>query len=77
MVFDLIFDVAMAYGNGLADDERMLKWTKVEQPVIPGPPPGLRVTGFRDPYVIQNGGKASQMPSPALHLPRADTPNMF
>lgn len=28
--------------------------------MIPGPPPGLRVTGFRDPYVIQNGGKASQ-----------------
>lgn len=53
-------NMVMTSSTGLADDDRLLKWTKVEQPVIPGPPPGLRVTGFRDPYVIQQGGKARQ-----------------
>lgn len=32
-----------------ADDAEMTKWTKVAEPVIPMPPPGMDVSGFRDP----------------------------
>mmetsp|Transcript_3104 Transcript_3104/g.8988 ORF Transcript_3104/g.8988 Transcript_3104/m.8988 type:complete len:620 (+) Transcript_3104:733-2592(+) len=42
------------------DDERLVSWTKVETPVIARPPPGLPVTGFRDPYVIQTGGNSRE-----------------
>lgn len=45
----------------IAGDERMRSWEKIEQPVIPGPPPGLKVTGFRDPYIIQTGGEVHPM----------------
>lgn len=33
------------------DDPELVQWTKLPQPVIPGPPPGLNITGFRDPSV--------------------------
>jgi beta-fructofuranosidase len=33
----------------VAEDDELLRWKKVEQPVIPWPPPGVQVTGFRDP----------------------------
>ncbi|HEY6491133.1 MAG: glycoside hydrolase family 32 protein [Terracidiphilus sp.] len=32
-----------------ADDDRLLRWTKLPEPVIPTPPAGITVTGFRDP----------------------------
>lgn len=35
--------LATAEGDGL------LRWKKLEQPVIPTPPAGMKVTGFRDP----------------------------
>lgn len=33
----------------IAEDEELLHWKKLEKPVIPEPPPGVKVTGFRDP----------------------------
>jgi beta-fructofuranosidase len=33
----------------IATDNSFRTWTKHPQPVIPSPPPGLKVTGFRDP----------------------------
>lgn len=33
------------------DDPNLVQWTKLPQPVIPDPPPGLNITGFRDPSV--------------------------
>jgi beta-fructofuranosidase len=33
----------------VAEDDDLLRWKKDEQPVIPFPPPGVHVTGFRDP----------------------------
>lgn len=32
-----------------ADDDQLLHWTKRAEPVLASPPPGIRVTGFRDP----------------------------
>ena len=32
-----------------AEDDALLHWMKDPQPVIAAPPPGMRVTGFRDP----------------------------
>jgi len=32
-----------------AEDDRLLRWKKLEAPVIPAPPDGMVVTGFRDP----------------------------
>ncbi len=32
-----------------AEDDRLLHWKKLETPVIPTPPQGMYVTGFRDP----------------------------
>jgi len=32
-----------------AEDDHLLRWTKVPVPVIAAPPPGVTVTGFRDP----------------------------
>lgn len=34
----------------VADDDRLLHWSKVAGAVIPKAPPSLPVTGFRDPY---------------------------
>jgi beta-fructofuranosidase len=33
----------------VAEDDDLLRWKKDDQPVIPLPPPGVQVTGFRDP----------------------------
>ena len=32
-----------------SDDPQLVRWTKLPQPIVPEPPPGMRVTGFRDP----------------------------
>jgi len=32
-----------------AEDDNLLRWKKLPQPVIAAPPPGMNVTGFRDP----------------------------
>jgi beta-fructofuranosidase len=32
-----------------AEDDNLLRWKKLETPVIATPPPGMAVTGFRDP----------------------------
>jgi beta-fructofuranosidase len=32
-----------------AEDDGLLRWKKIETPVIATPPPGMQVTGFRDP----------------------------
>jgi beta-fructofuranosidase len=33
----------------IAEDDNLLRWKKVPQPVIAAPPAGMNVTGFRDP----------------------------
>ena len=40
----------------LVGDDQLLQWAKLPQPVIPHPPPGMQLAGFRDPYVIRKGG---------------------
>jgi beta-fructofuranosidase len=37
-------------------DSSLRVWRKAPKPVIPNPPPGLAVTGFRDPCVWREGG---------------------
>jgi len=38
-----------------AADNSLDSWTKHPKPVIPGPPPGMQVTGFRDPTPFHHG----------------------
>lgn len=38
-----------------AGDAQLIKWHKQEQPIIPHPPENMKLTGFRDPYIIQKG----------------------
>ena len=38
-----------------AGDERLSVWRKQAAPAIAGPPKGLALTGFRDPFVVQRG----------------------
>lgn len=38
-----------------AEDDNLLHWKKDPQPVIPTPPPGMKVTGFRDPCPWREG----------------------
>ena len=33
----------------VAEDDALLRWRKDPQPILPTPPPGVAVTGFRDP----------------------------
>jgi beta-fructofuranosidase len=39
----------------IAADDQLLHWKKVNTPVIPTPPPGMVVTGFRDPCPWREG----------------------
>jgi beta-fructofuranosidase len=36
-------------------DPNLLSWQKLDKPVLDGPPPGLQVTGFRDPCPWKDG----------------------
>jgi beta-fructofuranosidase len=36
-------------------DEDLGTWHKLDHPVIEGPPPGMKVTGFRDPFSWKDG----------------------
>ncbi|HET6168530.1 MAG TPA: glycoside hydrolase family 32 protein [Terracidiphilus sp.] len=38
-----------------AEDDKLVRWKKVEKPIIPAPPPGMMVTGFRDPCPWREG----------------------
>jgi beta-fructofuranosidase len=38
-----------------AEDDKLLHWKKLEKPVIAAPPPGMVVTGFRDPCPWKEG----------------------
>lgn len=38
-----------------AEDPKLIAWSKTETPFLPLPPPGLPLTGWRDPFVIQRG----------------------
>ena len=44
---------AQCVATSMDDDLRV--WKKRDRPVIPSPPPGLRVTGFRDPMSWKDG----------------------
>ena len=37
-------------------DKDLTRWHKQEQAIIPHPPDNMKLTGFRDPYIIQKGG---------------------
>ena len=39
----------------VAEDDGLLHWRKQPQPVIPTPPPGMKVVGFRDPSPWRDG----------------------
>jgi beta-fructofuranosidase len=39
----------------VAEDDTLLHWRKLPQPVIPAPPAGMKVTGFRDPSPWRQG----------------------
>jgi len=41
----------------VAQDKDLRTWKKLNEPVIPSPPPGLAVTGFRDPALWREGDK--------------------
>jgi hypothetical protein len=36
-------------------DPKLIRWIKLPQPIVPAPPPGLNITGFRDPSVWKQG----------------------
>ncbi len=38
-----------------SDDPMLKQWTKLAAPIIPSPPPDLKVTGFRDPSAWRQG----------------------
>ena len=38
-----------------SEDAALIHWTKAEKPVIPLPPQGMAITGFRDPSVWKQG----------------------
>ncbi|BCM72523.1 hypothetical protein EASAB2608_07857 [Streptomyces sp. EAS-AB2608] len=38
-------------------DDRLLSWRPRPAPVVPGPPPGLDVVMFRDPFVFRHAGR--------------------
>ncbi|MFH9085861.1 glycoside hydrolase family 32 protein [Streptomyces sp. NPDC017673] len=38
-------------------DDRLLAWRPLPVPVVPGPPPGLDVVMFRDPFVFRHAGR--------------------
>jgi beta-fructofuranosidase len=39
----------------VAEDDALLHWRKLPHPVIPAPPPGMKVVGFRDPSPWRDG----------------------
>ncbi|WP_188553525.1 glycoside hydrolase family 32 protein [Edaphobacter dinghuensis] len=38
-----------------SDDPRLIQWTKEPEPIVPLPPPGIKITGFRDPSAWKQG----------------------
>jgi beta-fructofuranosidase len=38
-----------------SDDPMLVKWQKDSTPIIPAPPAGMKITGFRDPSVWRSG----------------------
>ena len=38
-----------------SDDPQLVKWTRLPKPVVPLPPPGMKITGFRDPSAWKQG----------------------
>jgi len=38
-----------------SDDPMLRSWNKLDKPIIPGPPEGLKTTGFRDPSPWKHG----------------------
>ena len=43
-------------GELSAGDSSLRTWEKLREPAIAAPPSGMKLTGFRDPFVIQRGG---------------------
>ena len=41
----------------VAQDDDLRVWKKLPEPVIAAPPPGMEVTGFRDPCLWREGDK--------------------
>ena len=41
----------------IAEDDALLHWRKLPQPVLPSPPAGMKVAGFRDPSPWRDGDR--------------------
>ena len=54
------------------DDDLLVRWRKLPQPAVQLPPPGLRLTGWRDPFVYC--GARSAEPEPAAAAAAAAVP---
>lgn len=50
-----------------AGDELLVRWEKQQTPLLPLPPPGLGLTGWRDPFVLQPG--AATLPASLFVVP--------
>ena len=37
-----------------------MTWRKADRAAIPHPPEGMQLTGFRDPFIFQQGGQGSK-----------------
>jgi beta-fructofuranosidase len=38
-----------------SDDARLVRWMKLPEPIVPRPPEGMKITGFRDPSAWRQG----------------------
>lgn len=59
-------------GVSHAEDPKLVAWSKVDAPFLALPPPGLPLTGWRDPFVIQRGNGKGK---PWIILMGAGLPN--
>ncbi|MEU0369748.1 glycoside hydrolase family 32 protein [Streptomyces sp. NPDC006283] len=48
---------AICLARANPDDERLIHWEPQPEPVLSGPPDGLDVVMFRDPFVFRHGGR--------------------
>ena len=51
------------------DDDLLLRWRKLPAPAVALPPPGLRLTGWRDPFVYPGASSAADSDSSNGTLP--------
>jgi hypothetical protein len=64
------------------DDPDLVHWTKLPQPLLPAPPPGMSLNSWRDPFLANRpeqhsstsaGGPTNPAQPTTIDLPEADT----